>query len=134
CALVGNAAFVSVELIATVSLVFTTFQLTSTALTVTSKAVPAVWASGVPALPLGVPGAAVSPGASSCSFAKAPELTGIAELVLAVLVLSVTLLAVTVALPAVFKVTLKLLVPLTSAALPGNAALVSDEPIATVSV
>ena len=41
-----------------------TFQLASTALTTMplAMAAPAVWASGVPVLPAGVPGAAVSPG------------------------------------------------------------------------
>src|SRR5439155_20937843 len=51
-----------------------------------------------------------------------PILTGIDGLVFAVLVLSVTSLAVTVAVPAVFSVTLNALVPATSAALPGNTA------------
>ena len=62
-ALAGMAAFPSVEVMATVSLVLTTFQLASTALTVTEKAVPATCAEAVPTLPLAVPGAAVSPGA-----------------------------------------------------------------------
>ena len=74
-ALAGEAALGSLEVIATVSLVFTTFQLASTPLTVTLKAVPAVWAKGVPVLPLTVPGAAVSPGANNCNLAKVPELT-----------------------------------------------------------
>ena len=74
-ALAAKLAFASLELMATVSLVFTTFQLASTALTVTLNAVPAVWARGVPVLPLAVPGAAVSPGTSNCSLANAPELT-----------------------------------------------------------
>ena len=55
--------------------VFTRFQLASTALTVTAKAVLAVCALGVPVLPVAVPGAAVSPGTNSWSFAKAPPLT-----------------------------------------------------------
>jgi len=58
-----------------VSLVFTTFQFESTALTMTLKAVPAVWDAGVPVLPLPVPGAAVSPGSKSWSLASAPPLT-----------------------------------------------------------
>ena len=66
-AFAGGVAFGSLELIAMVSLVFTTFQFASTALTVTLNAVPAVWAVTVPVLPLAVPGAAVSPGASSWS-------------------------------------------------------------------
>ena len=41
-ALAGRAALASLEVIATVSLVLTTFQLASTPLTVTLKAVPAV--------------------------------------------------------------------------------------------
>src|SRR2546428_13844779 len=63
-ALAGNPALASLDVIPTVSLVLTTFQLASTALTATLKAVPAVWPDGVPALPLAVPGAAVSPGAN----------------------------------------------------------------------
>jgi hypothetical protein len=47
---------------------------------------------------------------------------------------SVRSLAVTVRLPAVFKVTLKLFVPATIAALAGRAALASEEVIPTVSV
>src|ERR1041385_6191829 len=74
-ALAGNAALRSLEVIEIVSLVFTTFQFASTALTVTLKAAPAVCDMGDPVLPLAVPGAAVSPGTSSCSFAKAAELT-----------------------------------------------------------
>src|SRR2546427_545209 len=41
-ALAGSAALVSLELMATVSLVLTTFQLASTALTVTLNGLPAV--------------------------------------------------------------------------------------------
>src|SRR5260370_15323587 len=69
-ALGGKDALASLEAIAMVSLVFTTFQFESTALTVTLKAVPAVCATGTPVLPLAVAGAAGSPGARSCSFAK----------------------------------------------------------------
>jgi len=64
-ALPGKAAFGSVEVIATVSLVVTRFQFASTAFTVTLKEVPAVCGLGVPVLPVGVPGAAVSPGKSN---------------------------------------------------------------------
>ena len=71
-ALAGNAALRSLEVIEIVSLVFTTFQFASTALTVTLKAAPAVCDMGDPVLPLAVPGAAVSPGTSSCKLAKAP--------------------------------------------------------------
>ena len=53
----------------------TTFQLASTALTVTLKAPPEVRAVGVPVLPVAVPGAAVSPGTSICSFTNAPAVT-----------------------------------------------------------
>src|SRR5436853_6308516 len=54
-------------------------------------------------------------------------------LVLAVLVLSVMSLAVTVALPAVFSVTLNVFVPELSAALDGSAALLSDDVMPTLS-
>jgi len=74
-ALAGSAAFASLELMDTVSFVLTTFQLASTALTTTLKAVPAVCAEGVPVFPAVVPGAAVSPGASNCSLTNVPELT-----------------------------------------------------------
>src|SRR5262245_7186077 len=74
----GRVAVVSLELRPTVSLtVLTRFQKASTALTVTSKPLPAIWALGVPVLPLIVPGAALSPGTSSCSWAKAAGLTRI---------------------------------------------------------
>src|SRR5438477_231520 len=134
-ALAGNVAFTSLEVIPTVSvIVLTRFQLASTALTVTVKGVPAVWAVGVPVLPVPVPGAAVSPGARSCSFVNAPAFTVIDGLVLAVFVPSVMSLAVTVRLPAVFRVTLNVLVPATNAALAGNAAFTSLEVIPAVSV
>ena len=75
-ALDGNVALLSVEVMPTVSLTLvTTFQFASTALTVTLNAAPAVRAVGVPVLPLAVPGAAVSPGASSWSLVKAAGLT-----------------------------------------------------------
>ena len=74
----------------------TRFQLTSTALTVTLKSMPAVRAVVVPVLPLMVPGAAVSPGASNCNFTNKPALTVIEGLVFAVLVPSVVSVAVTV--------------------------------------
>src|SRR5262249_50945280 len=95
-ALAGKVAFASLEVIETVSLVLIKFQFASTALTVTLKAVPAVSASGVPVLPELVPGAAVSPGTSTCSLAKAAALTVIAELVLEDLLTSVMSDAVTV--------------------------------------
>src|SRR2546430_17404446 len=68
----------------TVSVMLVTrFQLASTALTVTVKAVPAVRAVGAPVLPLAVPGAAVSPGTNSCSLVKAAAFTVMAGGVLA---------------------------------------------------
>src|SRR5882672_11251518 len=118
----GNVALASLEVIAIVSFVLTTFQFASTALTVTLKAVPAVCAEGVPVLPLVVPGAAVSPGASSCSFTNVPELTVIDGLVFELFEPSVASVAVMVALAAVMNVTLKDFVPATNAALAGRTA------------
>src|SRR2546430_5180375 len=64
-ALTGNVALASLEVMPAVSVMLVTrFQLASTALTVTEKAVPAVRAVGAPVLPLAVPGAAGSPGAN----------------------------------------------------------------------
>src|SRR6185503_15241517 len=72
----GKVALASLEAISTVSvMVLTTFQKLSTALTVMLKAVAAVVAVGVPVLPVAVPGAAISPGTSNWSFAKAAGLT-----------------------------------------------------------
>src|SRR6266481_3518086 len=84
-AFTGKLASESLEVIPTVWFVLTTFQLASTALTVTLKAVPAVRAVGVPVLPVEVPGAAVSPGTSNCSFTNGPLLIVMEELVLAAL-------------------------------------------------
>src|ERR1043166_3046214 len=84
-AFAGKVAIESLEVMPTVWFVLTTFQLASTALTVTLKAVPAVRAVGVPVLPVEVPGAAVSPGTSNCSFTNGPLLIVTEELVLAVL-------------------------------------------------
>src|SRR5439155_14839120 len=71
----GGVAFASLDVIATLSLTFVVkFQNASTALTVTLNAVPAVRAVGVPVLPVALPGDAVSPGTSSCSFANAAGL------------------------------------------------------------
>src|SRR5438034_248639 len=96
-ALAGKLALLSVELKPTASVTLVTrFQLASTALTVRLKAAPAVWVLGVPVLPLAVPGAALSPGRSSCSLANDPALTVIAGLVLAVLLPSLASVAVTV--------------------------------------
>src|SRR5207248_100639 len=124
----------SLEVMATVSVEITGFQLASTALTVTLKAVPEVWLGGGPVLPEAVPGAAASPGARTWSLLKAPALTVIVGLVLAVLAPSVTSEAVIVQLPSVFSVTLKLLVPAARAVLAGRAALASLEVMPTVSV
>src|SRR6266581_4200886 len=94
--LTGSVALESLEVIPTVSVLLTTFQLASTALTVTLKAVPAVRAVAVPVLPVAVPGAAVSPGTSNCNFTNAPAFTVIEGLVLAVLLPSLASLAVIV--------------------------------------
>src|SRR5204862_6087406 len=74
-ALAGRTALVSLDesVIVSVTLVIL-FQFASTALTVTLKAVPAVWPLGVPVLPLEVPGAALSPGARSCNLLNAAAL------------------------------------------------------------
>src|SRR5439155_15425722 len=134
-ALDGSKAFASEEVTATGSVaVFTRFQLASTARTVTLNGEPAVCEVGVPVLPLALPGDAVSPGVNSCSLANAPAPTLIDGLVFTAMAECVTFEAVTVALPAVFKVTLMLFVPLTSAALAGNAAFTSLEVIAIVSL
>jgi hypothetical protein len=134
-ALVGNVALVSVELIAIVSLaVVTRFQLASTPLTVTVQAMPAVCAVGLPVMPVALPGEAVSPGINSWSLVKAPGLTVNDGLLLAVTVVCVVSDAVTVQVPAVLLVRLKVLVPVTRAALAGRVALASLEEIATVSL
>src|SRR5947208_1913340 len=101
-ALTGNVALVSLEVIPTVVVsvtLVTRFQLASTALTVTLKAVPAVRDVGVPVLPVALPGEAVSPGARICSLVNAPTLTVMGGLVLEVLVPSVMLVVVRVELP-----------------------------------
>src|SRR5947209_4485145 len=133
-AFAGKLAFVSVEVMPTVSVEETTFQFASTALTVTLNAVPAVWAEGEPVLPLTLPALALSPGRRICSFAKAPALTVVEGEVLAVFVPSVASLAVSVNEPAVVIVTVKLFVPATRAAFEGGAKLASLELIAAVSV
>src|SRR5206468_8662765 len=95
--LADRAGFGAEEVRPTVSLtVLTTFQLASTAFTVTLNAVPAICALGVPVLPAAEPGAEVSPGANNCSFAKEPALMVIEELVFAVFVPSVRSVAVIV--------------------------------------
>ena len=65
---------------------------------------------------------------------KAPALTVIDGDVFAVLLPSVMSVAVTVRDPAVFRVTLKVLVPATSAAFAGRPAFASDDVTPTVSV
>jgi hypothetical protein len=68
-ALEGKVAAESEDVIAIVCVADDTkFQFASTAFTVALKEVPAVCAVGVPVLPEEVPGAAVSPGSSTCSF------------------------------------------------------------------
>src|SRR5258708_9562544 len=74
-ALTGAVALGSVKVITVVSLVPTTFQKASTALTVRLNAVPAACVEGVPVFPVNVPGAALSPGASTCNWIKAAGLT-----------------------------------------------------------
>ena len=81
-----------------------------------------------------VPGAAVSPGAKTCNFAKAPGFTVIPGLTLGLLLLSVRLLVVRVEVAVVFRVTLKDRVPPTSAELAGKMALVSEEVTPMISV
>src|SRR6266581_4507418 len=120
-ALAGKMALVSEELIPTVSvMVLTRFQFTSTALTVTLKGVAAAWALGVPVLPLIVPGVAVSPGTNNWSLVKAPTLTVIKGVVLALLAPSVIFVAVTVRVPEVLKVTAKVCAPPANAVLAGK--------------
>src|SRR5258708_5312204 len=109
-ALAGRTALLSLEVMPVTSLVTIKFQLASTAFTVTANAAPAVCATGAPLLPEAVPGLAVSPGTSSWSFARAPALTLIEGLVLAVLDASDTSDAVRVLVPAVLSVTLRLVV------------------------
>ena len=94
-AFAGRLAWPSDEVIATVSLLLTGFQLASTALTVTLNAEPEACGLGVPVLPLALPGAAVSPGSRICSFANAPAPTVTDGLVFGVFVPSVWSVAVT---------------------------------------
>lgn len=130
-----RVAFESVVTTATVSEAeLTMFQLASTALTVRLTVVPAVWAVGVPVLPEVVPGAAVSPGRRTCSFVKAPALTVMAGLVLAVRAVLVTSEAVRVADPLFEKVTVNDLVPATKAAFGGRVAVESLDVMEMVSV
>ena len=133
-ALAGNVAFTSEDVSPARSVTeLTTFQLASTAFSVTLKAAPAVCAPGVPFFPAAVPGAAVSPGTNNCMLANAPAVTVMDGLVFVVFVASVTSAAVTVRVPAVFAVRTKLAVPETRAAFAGNVALVSEQVILIVS-
>ena len=79
-----------------------------------------------------MPGAALIPGTRICSLANAAGLTVYNGLVFAVLVPSVMSVAVIVQLPAVLLVTLKVLVPATSAVLAGITSLGSVLLIPTV--
>src|SRR5438093_8609848 len=133
-ALAGKVAPASLDVIPAVSItVPTRFQFASTALTVAVNEVPAVRAVGAPVLPVAVPGAAVSPGTSNCSFTKAPALTVTLALVLAVRAAAASV-AVIVRVPAVLKVKLdKVPVPATNVRFPAVTPL-SSALIAFVSV
>ena len=132
--LAGKEAKASLATSFTTLLVLIKFQLASTERIVTLKTAPAVCAVGAPVLPVDVPGTGVSPGSSTCSFAKAPRFTVMAGLVFAVLVPSSTSVAVTVRVPpAVRNVTLNTWVPPTKAALGGKVALGSVVVMPTVS-
>ena len=64
----GSVALASDDVIVTALVIaVTTFQDSSHALTVTVNGTPTVCACGVPSLPDPVPGAAVSPGSSTCN-------------------------------------------------------------------
>ena len=77
-AFTGRLALPSLEVIPTVSVtVLIKFQFASTAFTVTVNTVPPCSLLAVPVFPLVAPGAAVSPGTKSCSFANVPAVTGI---------------------------------------------------------
>ena len=131
----GTVAFASDDVIVTVSVMLVIkFQFASTALTVTLNPPPAVAAVGSPVFPVALPGAAASPGTSSCSFATAPVVTEMPGLTFAAVAGVVTSLAVIVREPAVFSVTLKLFVPATSAVFAGTEAFVSLDVIATMSM
>ncbi len=130
----GSVALASLEVMPTTSVALTEFQFASTAFTVTLKLAPAVCADGVPVLPDAVPGAAVSPGRRIWSFAKAPPLTVVAGLVLAVIAPLVMSVAVNVGVDAVFGVIENVFVPATSAAFAGSVAFGSVEVMPTVSV
>jgi hypothetical protein len=88
----------------------------------------------VPVFPVAVPGAALSPGKSNCSFENAPALVVTGGLVFEVLVPSLISLVVTVKEPAVFKVIVNDLEPAISAALAGRPAFPSLEVMPQVCV
>src|SRR5262249_60120676 len=126
--LAGRLALASEQASPTTSLtVEIGFQFASTALTTTLKLVPAVCEAGVPDFPLAVPGIAVSPGTSNCNLVKAPAFTEIAGLLLLRTDGLDKSVALRVALPAVLRVTLKILVPLVRLVLAGSTALRSEE-------
>jgi hypothetical protein len=131
----GRVACESLEVIATVCVTDETrFQFASTAFTVTVVALPAVCAVGVPVLPVALPGSAVSPGSSTCSFVAVPAFTVTDADVPAVRGDPFWSVAVTVHEPAVLNVRLKSFVPPTNAAFDGRVACESLELIATVCV
>ena len=80
-------------------------------------------------MPADVPGAAVSPGTSSCIFVNAPDTTTAAEPVFGDFVPSVTSLAATVWLPAVLQVIVNARVPDDNPAFAGRVAFRSLEVI-----
>ncbi len=121
----GKVAWPSEEVTPTVSVALTGFQFASTALTVTLKEAPEAWPLGEPLLPEALPGAAVSPGRSSWSFAKAPAAIAVDGLVSAVFEPSVWSVAVIVDEPSVGKMIAKVFVPETRAAGAGGVALPS---------
>ena len=130
----GKMALLSDEVIAIRCVTFVTgFQFESTEFTVTVTAAPAVCVFGVPVLPVGVPGAALSPGTSNCSLANAPGVTVIDD-ELAVLLPSLASRAVKVVVDAFVRVTVKFRVPLTNGAFNGSVALGSVEVNPTVSL
>lgn len=96
-------------------------------MTVTLNAVPAVRVVDDPVLPEKVPGAAVSPGTSSCNLERRPGLTVTAALVPEEIAPFVTSSALTVRLPAVFMITLNVADPETKGASAGKAAFASVE-------
>ena len=133
--LTGKPAFGSEHVTPIMSLTeLITFQFASTALTVTLKAVPAACGIGDPDFPVAVPGAALSPGINNRNFVNAPELTAMPGLMLAGIEGWVMSDTVTVELPAVFKVKLTTLLPLTRLVSAGTDALESEEARWMVSV